>query len=189
MIVTTTRSAFELRIDARAARRGAASPSAAPPTSGRARAAARPACWTSTPASARARCGGRRQSGALSRSIRECAARRRTCSVTRAALGLPRIALAERSALADQHEQRNPVQLRARDDAVDRREKAVVLHQHRGAARPPGTRPPKCPTPSSSFASRTSVISGSSSAIRMRCTSHVSGSADMRRTPHDLSAS
>src|SRR6476659_406049 len=45
------------------------------------------------------------------------------------------------------------------------------------------------PTPSSSLASRTSVISGSSSAIRIRCTSHVSGSADIKRTPHAFSAS
>ena len=32
---------------------------------------------------------------------------------------------------ADQHQQRNPIELRARDDAVHRGEKAVVLHQHR----------------------------------------------------------
>ena len=49
-----------------------------------------------------------------------------------AAFGLPRIALAELAAMADQHQQRNAIELRARDDAVDRREKAVVLHQHRG---------------------------------------------------------
>ena len=48
-----------------------------------------------------------------------------------AALGLPGVALAELAAIADQHQQRNAVELRARDDAVDRREEAVVLHQHR----------------------------------------------------------
>src|SRR5215204_2249158 len=45
------------------------------------------------------------------------------------------------------------------------------------------------PTPSSSLASRTKVTSGSLSASRIRCTSHVSGSADTRRTPLALSAS
>ena len=45
------------------------------------------------------------------------------------------------------------------------------------------------PTPSSSLASRTSVVSGSSSAIRIRWTSQVSGSADRIRTSQALSAS
>ena len=49
-----------------------------------------------------------------------------------AALGLPGVALAEVAAIADQHQQRDPVELRQRDDAVDCREEAVVLHQHRG---------------------------------------------------------
>ena len=49
--------------------------------------------------------------------------------------------------------------------------------------------PAEMPTPSSSFARRTSVISASSSAIRMRWTSHVSGSADISRIPHAFSAS
>jgi len=48
-----------------------------------------------------------------------------------AALGLPGVALAERAAIADQHQQGHAVQLRARHDAIDRRQKAVVLHQHR----------------------------------------------------------
>jgi integrase len=45
------------------------------------------------------------------------------------------------------------------------------------------------PTPSSSLASRTSVISGSSSAIRIKWTSQVSGNADTNRTPHSFRAS
>src|SRR5262249_30135277 len=49
--------------------------------------------------------------------------------------------------------------------------------------------PAEMPTPSSSLASRTSVISGSSSAMRIRCTSHVSGSAEISRTPLALRAS
>ena len=49
--------------------------------------------------------------------------------------------------------------------------------------------PVETPTPSSSLASRTRVISGSSSAIRIRWTSHVSGSADRIRTSHALRAS
>jgi hypothetical protein len=48
------------------------------------------------------------------------------------AFRLPRIALAELTAIADEHQQRDLVQLRARDDAVDRGEESVVLHQHRG---------------------------------------------------------
>ena len=49
--------------------------------------------------------------------------------------------------------------------------------------------PIEMPTPSSSLARRTSVVSGSSSAIRMRCTSQVSGSADITRTSQALRAS
>src|SRR6202050_372735 len=49
--------------------------------------------------------------------------------------------------------------------------------------------PAEMPTPSSSFARRTRIISGSSSAMRMRCTSHVSGRADISRTSHFFSAS
>src|SRR5947209_11981443 len=49
--------------------------------------------------------------------------------------------------------------------------------------------PAEMPMPSSSFARRTNVIYGSSSAIRIRWTSHVSGRADMILTSHSLSAS
>ena len=48
-----------------------------------------------------------------------------------ATLGLPRVALAELSAMTDQHQQWNAIELRAGHDAVHRREKSVVLHQHR----------------------------------------------------------
>jgi hypothetical protein len=46
------------------------------------------------------------------------------------AFGLPRIAFAELAAVTDQHEEWNAVQLRTRDDAVDRCEKPVILHEH-----------------------------------------------------------
>jgi hypothetical protein len=49
--------------------------------------------------------------------------------------------------------------------------------------------PMEMPTPSSSFASRTSVTSGSSSARRIKWTSQVSGNADMIRTPLAFKAS
>src|SRR6185436_18277223 len=48
------------------------------------------------------------------------------------ALRLPRIALTELAAVADQHQQRNAIELRARHDPVHRRKEAMVLHQHRG---------------------------------------------------------
>src|SRR5215475_10932758 len=44
------------------------------------------------------------------------------------------------------------------------------------------------PTPSSSLASRTSVICGSSSAMRIRWTSQVSGRAERMRMPHFFNA-
>ena len=56
------------------------------------------------------------------------------CSVTPPPSVCHGIALAEVAAMADQHQQRDAVQLRARDDAVDRGEEAVVLHQHRRLA-------------------------------------------------------
>src|SRR6516165_9664948 len=49
--------------------------------------------------------------------------------------------------------------------------------------------PAEIPTPSSSFASRTRIISGSSSAMRIMCTNHVSGSAESRRIPFAFNAS
>ena len=49
--------------------------------------------------------------------------------------------------------------------------------------------PAEMPTASSSLAMRISVVFGSSSAMRMRCTSQVSGRADMIFTSHALSAS
>ena len=48
-----------------------------------------------------------------------------------AAFRLPRIPLTEVAAMTDQHQQRDAIQLGARDDPVDRGEEAVVLHQHR----------------------------------------------------------
>src|ERR1043166_7903233 len=48
--------------------------------------------------------------------------------------------------------------------------------------------PAEMPTPSSSLARRTRIICGSSSAMRIRCTSHVSGSADTSPIPHFFSA-
>jgi hypothetical protein len=55
----------------------------------------------------------------------------------------------------------------------------------------PGARcaPAEIPTPSSSLARRTRVISGSSSARVTRWTSQVSGSTESRRTPHAFRAS
>ena len=47
-----------------------------------------------------------------------------------AALGLPRIALAKVSTMADQHEQRNAVELGEGDNAVDAGQEPMVLHQH-----------------------------------------------------------
>src|SRR5215475_10815299 len=47
-----------------------------------------------------------------------------------AAFSLPWIPLTEFTAVADEHQERNPIELRAADDAIDGREKAVVLHQH-----------------------------------------------------------
>ena len=44
-----------------------------------------------------------------------------------AALGLPGIPLAEAAAIGDQHQQRDLVQQRDADDAVDRLQKPVVL--------------------------------------------------------------
>ena len=52
-----------------------------------------------------------------------------------AAFGLPRIALAEFAPMADEHQERNAIELRTGDNPVDRREEAVVLHQH-GRPRP-----------------------------------------------------
>src|SRR5215831_8784341 len=49
--------------------------------------------------------------------------------------------------------------------------------------------PAEMPTPSSSLARRTRIICGSSSAMRIKCTSQVSGSADTSPMPHFLSAS
>src|SRR3954466_13001826 len=49
--------------------------------------------------------------------------------------------------------------------------------------------PAETPTPSSSFARRTIIISGPSSAIRIRGTSHVSGREDIIRMPEAFSAS
>src|ERR1700687_1312351 len=49
--------------------------------------------------------------------------------------------------------------------------------------------PTDTPTPSSSLASRTRIMSGSASARLTRCTSQVSGSTESSRTPHCLSPS
>ena len=49
--------------------------------------------------------------------------------------------------------------------------------------------PAETPTPSSSFASRTRITSGSSSAKRMRWTNQVSGRAESRRMSHSFKPS
>ena len=55
--------------------------------------------------------------------------------------------------------------------------------------RPAKYAPAETPTPSSSLASRTRIMAGSSSAMEMRCTSQVSGSAETSPTPHFFKAS
>ena len=50
----------------------------------------------------------------------------------KSALGLPRVALAHLTAIADEHEQGDAVELGQRHDAVDGGQQAVVLHQHGG---------------------------------------------------------
>jgi hypothetical protein len=63
-----------------------------------------------------------------------------------AALGLPGVLLAEAAAITHQHQQRHPVELRKRDDAVDARQQPMVLHQHR-RAHPGEMRPDRHPDP------------------------------------------
>lgn len=49
-----------------------------------------------------------------------------------ASLSLPRVALAKGAAIADEHQERNFVEMGEGDDAVDGGEEAVVLHEHGG---------------------------------------------------------
>jgi len=99
---------------------------------------------------------------------------RKSGSVTLPALRFARVAFAKGAAVADEHQQGNFVQMCEGDDAVMDAKKPWFCISMADFT-PAKYAPAETPTASSSFASRTRVISGSSSANRMRCTNQVSG--------------